>query len=713
MSLDPYSLCPCGSGKKLKFCCSDLTHEMEKIQKMLDGEQHVACLDHIHSLETKYPERASLWGLQAMLEMQSGKTDEARTTLDKFLAKYPDNPVALAERAMLLAVTEGGRAAVGPLQDALSAINKSLPGRVFEAIGAVGHALLAQGELFAARAHFLLCANIGGVDDTRAMQFLMRFNSDPHVPLMFKEPPSMAAAPQGVAWQSACNEALTKATRGCWRDAVNRIEEAIQSAGEVPELWRNLALLRGWLADTAGAVEALRKWVSFDIPLDHAVEVEALAQLLQRGLDTDEDQVETICLSFPIVDVEKADTVLAADARSERSVEDPATLVAESDVPPKTSFHLLDRPLPATGVDIARADIPQVSGRLFLFGKETDRDARLDLVTARDEKFDATVKILRDVLGDVLGGAADDEVVVGQTARVNHAMGWSWRLPNDTPPEHQQQLLNEQRRVVIFEVWPDLPLSTLGGKSVKETARDPDGQIAALAAILLTEQSDTVEISRLDLNALREQLGLPTADLLDPTGWKAEQVSLARVPRLLVERLSDEALLQLYRRAAMTGARSAVRILASEVVVRESLKDKVDRAEAYGLLARCAIDPNEELRLVQHARDAAIEVGDSPAEWLLTLLTLHIERGDGPEVQQLVGEIQTNHFEEKGVPEALLQILYAAGIVDPRGAPLSPQQPQGQQSGVAIPDQEPSSGKIWTPDDDSAAPGKKSAIWTP
>ena len=32
--LDMYSLCPCGSGKKLKFCCQPLSTEMEKVEKL-------------------------------------------------------------------------------------------------------------------------------------------------------------------------------------------------------------------------------------------------------------------------------------------------------------------------------------------------------------------------------------------------------------------------------------------------------------------------------------------------------------------------------------------------------------------------------------------------------------------------------------------------------------------------------------------------------
>ena len=63
-------------------------------------------------------------------------------------------------------------------------------------------------------------------------------------------------------------------------------------------------MLRTWLADTAGAVEALRKYAASAIPLDDAVEAEALAQSLdpaslddgRRALDRpiDVDDIETL-----------------------------------------------------------------------------------------------------------------------------------------------------------------------------------------------------------------------------------------------------------------------------------------------------------------------------------------------------------------------------------------------------------------------------------
>jgi len=43
------------TGKKIKFCCSDLVSELDKIQRMIEGDQRVACLDYITKLEGKHP----------------------------------------------------------------------------------------------------------------------------------------------------------------------------------------------------------------------------------------------------------------------------------------------------------------------------------------------------------------------------------------------------------------------------------------------------------------------------------------------------------------------------------------------------------------------------------------------------------------------------------------------------------------------------------
>ena len=47
MPIDPYASCPGGTGKKIKFCCSDLLTELDKVQRMLEGEQRAGCFEKL------------------------------------------------------------------------------------------------------------------------------------------------------------------------------------------------------------------------------------------------------------------------------------------------------------------------------------------------------------------------------------------------------------------------------------------------------------------------------------------------------------------------------------------------------------------------------------------------------------------------------------------------------------------------------------------
>ena len=40
MTLDQQQLCPCGSGKKIKFCCKDIAKTLDKISRAVEGQQY-------------------------------------------------------------------------------------------------------------------------------------------------------------------------------------------------------------------------------------------------------------------------------------------------------------------------------------------------------------------------------------------------------------------------------------------------------------------------------------------------------------------------------------------------------------------------------------------------------------------------------------------------------------------------------------------------
>src|SRR5688572_10347694 len=99
--MDPYTPCPGGLDKKVKFCCADLIPELDKLQRMLDGEQRRSCLEHIAKLGPKFQDRACILAYKAMAENQVGQAETAEATLRHFLDKHPANAVALAEYALL------------------------------------------------------------------------------------------------------------------------------------------------------------------------------------------------------------------------------------------------------------------------------------------------------------------------------------------------------------------------------------------------------------------------------------------------------------------------------------------------------------------------------------------------------------------------------------------------------------------------------------
>ena len=116
MPIDAYSICPGGTGKKMKFCCPDFVGELEKINRMIEGDQFLAALQHIERLDEQGRQRACVMAIQAMLLRETHQFEAALAHVAEFLLRHPENPIAWAESAILTAAGEGGRAAIRRLQ---------------------------------------------------------------------------------------------------------------------------------------------------------------------------------------------------------------------------------------------------------------------------------------------------------------------------------------------------------------------------------------------------------------------------------------------------------------------------------------------------------------------------------------------------------------------------------------------------------------------
>ncbi|HEV7223823.1 MAG TPA: hypothetical protein VGN42_14040 [Pirellulales bacterium] len=708
MAIDPYALCPGGTGKKVKFCCPDLLGELEKIQRMLSGDQRQACLDYLGQLEAKFPDRACLLTTKALLQGQLGEPEAARQTVDKVLLSQPENPVALAEAALLTIDSQGAQAAVEPLQRAIAASNGKLPGKVFEVIGILAQGLVAEGHLIAALAHAGFQLRISPKSED-ALQLIVQLSTSRLVPLLFKDMPRpFDEGPVEAPLKADFDAALDAGRRFQWRDAAERFARLAERAPNSAAVWRNLGLLRAYLADEQGAAAALHHYAALAVPLDDAVEAEALAQMLdpQRG-----EEIDLVFFERPINDVDQLTARLSSSRQVQQLAPEELAWDDPEQPPPRASFCLLDRPMPATGAGLAIADVPETLAQLFLFGRETDRAARLEISVYRDQ-LAAADKQLAELVGDTLGPAGAEEVISSAPA-LQRVLSRDWRLPPDTPIEHARDLTDQRQRRALLEKWPQTPNPALGGQTPEQAAAEPARRVKVLALILSLESSSNIESS--DFNELRARLALPAPEDIDPSAMgddlRANHLSLVRLHRLIASKLSDDDLLYAYQRAALPQAKRALRRIVPEVVSRPSLEQRVDQAQAYGLLASFTQDLEQALDYVERARKAAEASGRSSAEWDMEELMLRLGQGNAPAAERLLKHIQTAHGKEPGVMQRLTQLLYQAGVIDERGRPVGP--PAEEPAGIVVPGgPAEAAGKLWTPGGE-AGEGKKSALWMP
>jgi len=715
MALDVYQQCPGGTDRKIKFCgCKDILGDLDEMAEAISSGQRAAVLTRVNRLLETGGSRACLLALKGTVQLQVGDFSGLAETAKEFLDKFPENRVAYAFSAIVAATTADSDTAVDHLQRALAGFAGSMHEIVYEAIGIVAHLLLQKGDVLAAQGHLILQMALMPEEDTRAFESLIRLHSSPQMPLLLKQNITLVDPPEDVAWKEKCEAALTSANYGAWVDAIFELCALAEENTEEPTLWKNIAILQARLGRDQDAAKTWRAYALCDaVSEDDAVEAEAMALLLSAS---EEEMIHEVNQTYQITDAERAMERLLSEKHVANMPVDLNQLAKEDAPPPKGAFWLLDRAMPASGKGLKLDDVPNVLGEMYLYGKETDRDARLEFVAEKTAEFETKTDALRELLGE-FGGPVENEESIGEVPAADAALRWRWRLPSDTPMEDQRVLIEEKRREVNLNHWPETPLSDLDGKRPSEVAGDPAYRVRLLATILLLELAGEQSRSRFDFNELRAKLGFPTRVDIDPDGTNLAEIPLVALHLLPPEKLSDDDLATAYQRAVMVHAPRALQRLGLEVVKRASLRDEFEAARVYEALAHVAYTTDEALEYTDQAREAAVAAGQSPAPHLLRELDLRMTRGEGEECSRLIYTLQKNHINEPGVAQALHSLFVQMGVITPDGKPTEAaiQQQREQQAAISGDQVPPGTEGLWTPDG-AAAPTEekdKPSIWVP
>lgn len=715
MPFDAYSLCPGGRDKKIKFCCSHLQKELNEIERMMDGEQFAACLRYVEELQEKNENCACLDVAQIVLLRLQEQIDKALEIAEKLVQREPDNVLAWAELATCraMAIESSGQAALDAWQESIA---KGKPGSLlveaFGAMLAVAQRFLAEGRLMPAMA--LAYYHDMSAQEPAADSLWIHLQRMPRVPSIMKTIPSFKECPDGVAWKAEYDSALRGIEELRWKEALAVLEGLTDKADEFPWLWQTVAMLRGWLLDQDGCIEALKKLAGSDIDAEDAAEARLITLFLEE--DPLGDQVEVFTVTYEIKDYDLANESLLSWDHAVSVPIDPAAWNTEEDGPaPRTGFALFDGPKPVDDAELDPATLPRALANCLLFGRETDRPARLLFIELPGNTREIVEANLKEKLGDAFGGVME-EASLAHSSLVYQQLRPRWRTPQQPDPEKILTLTQKYKDTYLLETWPSTPIPVLDGKTPREAAEDKSRQAEVLAMILLLEHWTEDTLGEFDFNNLRSALNLPTLGDLDPTDRTGVMnLSPLRMSRLPFEKLEDDALSAAFARSVMLGDRASTVAAAKTLVARDSMAEVPVRFQAYHQLASNAESAEECFKYIDEAKAACHATNRSCAQFDLYEIPLRLQSGEPEKAGELIQHLQACHLQEPGVAEALMQTLVSLGILRPDGSPNMPMQ---SPAGPA-PSQAPDGGGLWTPDGGGSAPPSDqggqggSGLWTP
>ncbi len=727
MAIDTYAPCPGGTGKKIKFCCSDLVGDIEQLDRLIEGEQISAALDQVKRLEAKHPGRACLMASRVKLELATKHYAEGAEASRAFVEACPENPLALAQSAMTEAIA--GRiqeaavlfdkarelAATAARQEGTQDVTPELAhitATLVQAASQTGHSGFAQSLI-----EWLADCGLGSDDERRMLAAIVGSGG---VPPALRTRMQFEAPLREEAWLPDFESALKHAEAWRLSKALTGLRSLRGVAGSCQDLHKNIAIICEMLAKPMEAAEA---WLAFatlpDVPTENAIEATGRAIALETEANPERSPLIRFAnriapLAVPtgeegLTAIELLEDKLRHDPRCESASFDRSAWVSRNAAPPRSAWRVYDA---------AGDGSPRLLASLLIFGRQTDREPEAMLQGLAPD-VEAAVPVAVATIGCSFAPASDLAGMPGVTP-TNWLLGSQFKVampaappapPSTGEPAMFDTMLASQRKLVddrLVAAWPDTPLPELLGKTPRQALADAEGRRRVEAIISEGEATSR----RRDIAAawakLRQALGLPEPsriESLEPLG----EVPPMRWHRLDFPALPIDQLRGVLVTAIDAGFATAAERAAEELVKRPDATPE-DRWEALGGLLDGADTTLRRLELITALRGIARELKASDGSLDVAELRVRMQRGDEADVVRIIEHVRREHANDRQVIQGITEVLMEAGV-DLQA--LAARSGAGGSAPAGVPAAS-AAGKLWTPGGESpSAGGEKKAIWTP
>ncbi len=708
MDIDIYQQCPCHADKKIKFCCGkDIVGDLNQILAKSASGQALAALDQLDRTIKKTGPKDCLLTIQTHILITQGEVEKAKHANELFLANNPGHPTGLHHRAMIYLAEGNVSQAVECLQDAMDAIvGDSIPLSLTNAFRMIGVGLLQNGHLVGGRAHLQFALSLKGGQDEELTRFVHETFRLQGTSILLKRDFFLVPLKEDVTWEKKYTNAIRAMDRGQFRKALRFLAKIDEEFPEQRYVVQGIAILHMFLGNMEKISGAWRRFGALAGISDlEAVEAEAIAQLFDESSES--DKVDVLRVTLEVDDADKANEIALSSPRMV-----PLAAVGEDPFgegpPPRGAFYLLDRDKLLSAEDLSLENVPEICGELMLFGKQTDRPARLEWIASQGDRFDTEQAFLQQLFAPVVQGELQQQKIAESSA-LAEKLSWNWHLPEGVTREKHALLVKQKRGEVLRNGWVNFVFSVLGNQTPRQAVEDPKYKIPLHALILNLEQSSDGQFhGDSTINEIREELRIDRLPKLDPTGLGQQRFSPLQQQYLQFEKLSNQQLLDVQAEAMSIGNLVVLRRTVPEVLSRPEIEE-IPRDVSYSMMAQLTEDENQSLEYLAQARSEAKKTNRPIGLYLVQEFEFRLSRGLTEKLPKLLDTIKRNHLTDPDVEYQLVRVLRKYNLLEgsadeqpaaeeaPGNSPIwTPDSLEPVQSGVEPESEEPS--KLWIPD---------------
>ncbi len=533
----------------------------------------------------------------------------------------------------------------------------------------LAYSLAQSGVFLTARVYATLAMMASGYEGGQtAVSVLRQLNSAPTISQLMKAVPSPIARPADADWGERYDEASVLLRSNKIDLAEAKFNSLRKTLPQEPAVLSGLLTCAIWRGDIGAQSELLKKLSTCE-SLDFEERVRYLAMSAIVDPETPEISVPVSMLNAEIKNAEEVEMALTADSRV---VSLPPDLLnnmrtSEDDVPPRSGFQILDRDKPES-LDVLPPieEVPEMIALVFVYGKQTDREARVEVLDVRKHNLEEVKKRLAGIVGDVeMKEEPGTSMPLLVACQPSVAM-----IRFQAKPAEAEKLQEELVSARMPDTITSIELPILGGVSLQAAAEDDSKLLERTAVMRIVEQYDAIASKGDSILARAYEIAkLRPLPPIKPSDEQIETLGNEDLNRVDASELNAESLIYLLQRSQQVAATPALRRFAKRLIeVDLSEEQQPAKLLAYMTLINASDKNDESLKLLDEAKAFAVSHKMSTANLLLSEVSLRLTAGDGPGFQNAIQELSTKYGNQPEVMAQLQQMLMAYGLISPDGS---------------------------------------------